>query len=192
MHDPVIHLASRSPRRAELLRQVGVGFEPLALDVDETVVPGEDPADYVRRMAQEKAWAGVAVRERDLAVLAADTAVVLDDRILGKPADRVEAIAMLLDLAGREHRVLSAVALTDGDACHVALSETRVRFRDIGRHEAEAYWATGEPADKAGGYGIQGLGAVFAERIEGSYSGVMGLPLFETAGLLERLGIRVF
>lgn len=191
MPEPVIYLASRSPRRAELLRQVGVVFELIELDVDESVEPGEQPADYVRRVAEEKAWAGIGVRERNLPILGADTAVVVDGDILGKPSGRVEALGMLARLSGRTHRVLSSVAVADGDTCHVALNETRVTFRSLAPAEAAAYWATGEPADKAGAYGIQGLGAIFVQRIEGSYSGVMGLPLFETARLLERYGISV-
>lgn len=191
MPEPVIYLASRSPRRAELLRQVGVVFELIELDVDESVEPGEQAADYVRRVAEEKAWAGIGVRERDLPILGADTAVVVDGDILGKPSGREEALGMLARLSGRTHRVLSSVAVADGDTCHVALNETRVTFRSLAPAEAAAYWATGEPADKAGAYGIQGMGAIFVQRIEGSYSGVMGLPLFETARLLERYGISV-
>lgn len=191
MPEPVIYLASRSPRRAELLRQVGVVFELIELDVDESVEPGEQAADYVRRVAEEKAWAGIGVRERALPILGADTAVVVDGDILGKPSGREEALGMLARLSGRTHRVLSSVAVADGDSCHVALNETRVTFRSLAPAEAAAYWATGEPADKAGAYGIQGMGAIFVERIEGSYSGVMGLPLFETARLLERYGISV-
>lgn len=191
MPEPVIYLASRSPRRAELLRQVGVVFELIELDVDESVEPGEQADDYVRRVAEEKAWAGIGVRERDLPILGADTAVVVDGDILGKPSGREEALGMLARLSGRTHRVLSSVAVADGDTCHVALNETRVTFRSLAPAEAAAYWATGEPADKAGAYGIQGMGAIFVQRIEGSYSGVMGLPLFETARLLERYGISV-
>lgn len=191
MTKPVIYLASRSPRRAELLRQVGVVFELMELDVDETLEPGEDAAGYACRVAEEKAWAGIAVRERPLPVLGADTAVVVDGDVLGKPAGRTEALEMLACLSGRSHRVLSAVAVADGDTCHVSLNTTTVRFREITPAEAAAYWATGEPVDKAGAYGIQGLGAVFVERMEGSYSGVMGLPLYETAELLERYGISI-
>lgn len=191
MPEPIIYLASRSPRRAELLEQLGIAYRLLDVDVDESTVRGERTADYVRRVAEEKAWAGVAVRERGLPVLGADTAVVVDDAILGKPANREDALAMLARLSGRAHRVLSGVAITDGDRSRVALNETVVLFRDISEEEADAYWATGEPMDKAGAYGIQGVGALFVERIEGSYSGVMGLPLFETAALLEAFGIRV-
>ncbi|EXJ16349.1 Maf family protein [Imhoffiella purpurea] len=189
---PHIYLASNSPRRAELLTQVGVRFAHLAVETDETGRPGEAPEDYVRRVAADKARAGRARLGADdsLPVLAADTAVVLGDRVLGKPRDRGEALGMLAALSGRTHRVLTAVALMTGRDLEVALSESRVRFRPIEDGEARRYWETGEPADKAGGYGIQGRGALFVEAIEGSYSGVMGLPLFETGQLLRRAGIR--
>ncbi len=180
-------LASQSPRRAELLHQIGVDFRVEPAHIDETPHPGESPADYVVRMALEKARA-VHSRHPGERVLGADTSVILDNRILGKPADREEGIAMLLALGGREHQVLTAVALA-GAHQGQALSASRVRFRPIGHAEAARYWATGEPADKAGGYAIQGLGAVFVEHIEGSYSGIMGLPLFETAQLLADAGL---
>jgi len=180
-------LASQSPRRAELLRQIGVDFRVAPAHIDETPRRAESPADYVVRMAREKARATAAQHPGAL-VLGADTSVILDDRILGKPADREEGIAMLLALSGREHQVLTAVALA-GTHPGQALSASRVRFRPVGHEEAARYWATGEPADKAGGYAIQGLGAVFVERIEGSYSGIMGLPLFETAQLLADAGL---
>jgi septum formation protein len=194
MSNPQIYLASNSPRRRELLAQIGVRFRVIALSLDETPVPAEAPDDYVRRVALEKARAGrelVAGRGgSDLPVLAADTAVVLDKRVLGKPRDREDALAMLRLLSGRRHRVLSAVALVDTEET-IALSESEVWFRGISDVEARAYWATGEPADKAGGYAIQGLGALFVEHLCGSYSGVMGLPLFETAALLETAGVRL-
>lgn len=182
-------LASQSPRRAELLRQIGVAFETHPAEIDETPLAGEAPADYVTRMAVEKARA-VHALSPERPVLGSDTAVILDDRILGKPADRTDGIAMLQALGGRAHQVLTAVALDHGRVEH-ALSDSRVRFRPITAEEAARYWDSGEPADKAGGYGIQGRGAVFVERIEGSYSGIMGLPLFETAQLLGRIGIRL-
>lgn len=192
MSNPHIYLASNSPRRRELLAQIAVRFRVIALSLDETPLPGEAPDDYVRRVALEKARAGrelVAGRSgSDLPVLAADTAVVVDERVLGKPRDREDALAMLRLLSGRGHRVLSAVALVGADEA-VALSVSEVRFRSIGEAEARAYWETGEPADKAGGYAIQGLGALFVEHLSGSYSGVMGLPLFETAELLRAAGI---
>ncbi len=180
-------LASQSPRRAELLRQIGVTFRALPAHIDETPLAGESPADYVTRMAVEKARAIHALHPK-APVLGSDTAVILDGRILGKPADRSDGIAMLRALGGREHQVLTAVALAHGPV-ERALSESRVRFRAIDADEAARYWDSGEPADKAGGYAIQGLGAVFVERIEGSYSGIMGLSLFETAQLLRRIGI---
>jgi septum formation protein len=182
-----IHLASQSPRRRELLTQIGIAHDVLAVTVDESPRPGEAPAEYVLRLALAKARAGRALRP-DRPVLGADTAVVVDDRILGKPRDRNDALAMLGSLAGRGHRVLTAVALI-GDREETRLSVSHVRFRPIDESEAAAYWATGEPADKAGGYAVQGLGAVFVESIAGSYSGVMGLPLFETGELLRRAGI---
>lgn len=182
-------LASQSPRRAELLRQIGVVFETHPAQIDETPLADEAPADYVTRMAVEKARAVHALHP-ERSVLGSDTAVILDDRILGKPADRADGIAMLQALGGRTHQVLTAVALAHAEV-EQALSVSTVWFRPITAEEAARYWDSGEPADKAGGYGIQGRGAVFVERIEGSYSGIMGLPLFETAQLLERVGIRL-
>jgi septum formation protein len=181
-------LASQSPRRAALLDQVGVAFATAPAAIDERVAPAEQAGDYVRRIAIEKARA---VRERHPgdAVLGADTAVVLDRRIFGKPADRADATRMLLALSGRTHEVLTGVALVTERTAY-ALSVSRVSFRTIREAEAEAYWASGEPVDKAGGYAIQGLGAAFVERIEGSYSGIMGLPLFETLALLRTIGVR--
>ncbi len=180
-------LASQSPRRAELLRQIGVTFRVEPAHIDETPLADEPPADYVQRMAREKAEAVASRHPQDL-VLGADTSVILDGDILGKPTDRAEGIAMLRELGGREHRVLTAVALA-GTHQGQALSISRVRFRAIDVDEAARYWDSGEPVDKAGGYAIQGLGAVFVEHIEGSYSGIMGLPLFETARLLAATGL---
>jgi septum formation protein len=182
-----VHLASQSPRRRELLAQIHVRHDVLPVAVDETPRAGEAPAEYVLRLALTKARAGHRLRP-DRPVLGADTAVVVDDRILGKPRDRQDAAAMLAQLSGREHRVLTAVALV-GEREETRLSVSHVRFRPIDAAESAAYWATGEPADKAGGYAVQGLGAVFVESIVGSYSGVMGLPLFETGELLRRAGI---
>ncbi len=185
-----LYLASRSPRRLALLAQLGLTPQVLELDLDETRLPGETPEAYVRRLALAKAELGY----RGLAagaqgpVLGADTAVVLGDQVLGKPRDRAEALTMLLSLAGREHRVLTGVALVDGGSRY-RLSVSRVRFRPLSEAEARAYWDTGEPADKAGGYGIQGLGALFVQELSGSYSGVMGLPLFEVAQLLAEAGL---
>ena len=189
---PLIYLASRSPRRHELLEQIGLPHRLLDVAVDETPRGGETPEDYVVRLALEKARAGYAAVSPGLAlsVLAADTAVVLDDKILGKPLERDAALAMLAGLSDRTHRVCTGVALA-GRAVEFRLSVSDVTFRRISAAEAEAYWASGEPLDKAGGYGIQGLGAVFVKHLRGSYSGVMGLPLYETAELLQAAGIRL-
>ena len=190
MAKPQVYLASKSPRRHELLDQIGVSHAVIAVEMEEAPLPGEAPEDYARRVALDKARAGRAVRPAgaEVPVLAADTLVTLDGRILGKPRDAGEAAAMLRLLSGRTHRVLTAVALI-GTAERLALSESQVSFRTIPDWEARAYWATGEPADKAGGYAIQGLGALFARELRGSYSGVMGLPLYETALLLAEEGI---
>lgn len=188
-----IYLASTSPRRRELLEQIGVGYTLIGAEIDEHPRPGETPEVLVERLALEKARAGLAARPAGdpVPVLGADTLVVLDGRPLGKPAGRAEALRMLAALSGRAHQVLSAVALVTEEREAVRLNRSRVWFRDIGEAEREAYWESGEPADKAGGYAIQGLGALFVERIEGSYSGIMGLPLFETARLLQDFGIRL-
>lgn len=183
-------LASASPRRADLLRQLGLTVTQQPANVDEQVLAGEAPVDYVRRVARAKAAAVASGRaDAPVIVLGADTAVVVDGAILGKPRSRVDAEGMLARLSGRSHRVLTAVAVVARCTTLDVLSETRVWLRPISPHERQAYAASDEPADKAGGYAIQGLGAVFVERIEGSYSGVMGLPLFETATLLRRVGI---
>ncbi|MFZ5621700.1 MAG: Maf family protein [Pseudomonadota bacterium] len=188
-----IYLASNSPRRRELLDQIGVTYRVLHVEVDESVRPGEDAAALAQRLALAKAYAGRAALPADdgRPVLGADTVVVCDGRILGKPHAREAGLAMLATLSGREHEVLTGVALADAAREAVLLSRSRVRFRTIAPAEAEAYWASGEPADKAGGYAIQGLGAVFVADLAGSYSGVMGLPLFETARLLGKFGIEV-
>jgi len=184
----LVCLASESPRRRELLAQIGVPHIAVGADIDETVRPAEAPRDYVMRMARRKA---LAVRERDgtLPVLAADTTVVLDDVIFGKPRDRDEGIAMLQRLSGRTHEVLTGVALADSQGVALRLSVSSVRFRGLTLEECSAYWETGEPRDKAGGYAVQGAAAVFIESLNGSYSGVMGLPLFETAELLRAAGV---
>ncbi len=183
--NPAIYLASASPRRRELLAQIGVRFEVVVADLDESCHPGEAPELYVVRLALAKARA-VHLQRGERPVLGADTAVVVDEAILGKPRDRADALAMLGRLAGRSHHVYTGVALVLPDgAAQTRLSVSTVTFRPIAAAEREAYWASGEPADKAGGYAVQGLGAIFIERLEGSYSGVMGLPLFETAELLR-------
>jgi len=191
MNPPRIVLASASPRRRELLGQIGVAFEMLAVEADETPRPGEAPEAYVRRVAAEKSALGLTASPFNLPVLGADTEVILDGEVFGKPRDLAHALEMLGRLSGREHQVYSAVSLRHGDRHCEALNISRVAFRAITEMEIEAYWATGEPQGKAGAYAIQGLGAVFVERLEGSYSGVMGLPLFETAGLLQGAGIEI-
>ena len=194
---PRIYLASQSPRRRELLKQIGVNFEMLLLradslrnmDVDETPRPGETPEIYVRRICQAKAEAGYATLQfRNLPsfpVLAADTTVTLDGDIFGKPANAEQAAQMLRQLSGREHQVLSAVAVAMGDRIEVALSTSTVRFTQLSEERIRRYLMTREYTDKAGGYAIQGNAGMFIEHISGSYSGVMGLPLFETAQLLQ-------
>lgn len=182
-------LASRSPRRAALLEQVGIPFQTASSGVDETVDPGEGPADHVRRLAFAKAHA-VRGQYPDAPIIGSDTAVVLDRKIFGKPADREAAIDALLTLSGRTHEVLTGVALIAPDhRDRFALNISQVTFRELTAGEAAAYWASGEPADKAGSYAVQGLGAAFIEHIEGSYSGIMGLPIYETLALLREVGI---
>jgi len=187
-----IYLASKSPRRRELLQQLGINFEVLCVDVDETMRDGESPVVYAERLALEKARAGreVQTADRYLPTLGADTIVVASGTVLGKPADREQAIEMLMLLSGSTHQVISAVAVADAREV-VASSVSRVTFRTLTRHECEAYWETGEPQDKAGAYAIQGLAAMFIVRLEGSYSGVMGLPLYETTNLLNEFGIQI-
>jgi septum formation protein len=183
---PRIALASASPRRRELLEQLGVAFEVVPADVDESIRPGESPESLVQRLARDKALAGLRRDGGGRPVLGADTIVVADGEVFNKPADRADAMRMLMALGGREHQVMTAVAVaTASDAVQEALSVTRVRMRPVTTTEAGAYWDSGEPAGKAGGYAIQGLGAMFIEHIAGSYSGVMGLPLYETARLLQ-------
>lgn len=184
-------LASASPRRRELLAQIGVSFDILPVDADETPRPGECPEAYVRRVAGEKSLLGLRASGASLPVLGADTEVVLEGEIFGKPSDFEHARAMLLRLSGREHEVLSAVSLRLGEKHWQAISRSRVKFRTLSEAEIEAYWESGEPLDKAGAYAIQGLGSIFVEHLSGSYSGVMGLPLFETAELLRKAGLAV-
>lgn len=182
-------LASASPRRRELLEQIGVAFTVSVADIDETPRTGEAPADYVARMAREKAAAVAGAVSPGSAVLAADTTVVIDDDVLGKPRDHLDGLAMLARLSGRTHEVLTAVCLCDDGGQEEVLVTTRVTFATLDRALCEAYLATGEPRDKAGAYGIQGLGAVLVESIEGSYSNVVGLPLAQTWRLLRERGI---
>jgi nucleoside triphosphate pyrophosphatase len=197
--DRGIYLASRSPRRRELLAQIGVRYHLLLFrsrpesppDVDETVLPNEAPDTYVERVARAKAEAGwklLRLRNLPLApVLAADTTVALDGKILGKPVDRKEAADMLASLSGQRHEVLTAVALTRDDQVESALSRSEVQFKKLSAEEIAQYVATGECDDKAGAYAIQGRAARFVVELRGSYSGVMGLPLYETSQILEKL-----
>jgi septum formation protein len=198
-----IYLASRSPRRRELLKQIGVKFDPLLLrlasprgpDIDERQHDGETAAAYVERTARDKARFGLEVLSmRSMLyrpVLAADTVVIVDGEVLGKPADRAEAVAFMRRLAARTHEVRTAVALAIQGPVLSETSVSQVTFRAIDDAEIARYCETVEPYDKAGGYAIQGLAAIFIERIEGSYSGVMGLPLYETAQLLSKAGFTV-
>ena len=200
----MIYLASRSPRRRELLTQIGLRFEPLLFregarrdtETDESVQPGEQPDDYVRRVTRMKAdaaWQRVVMRRglQRKPVLAADTTVALAGEILGKPVDRDDAKRILTVLSGTQHRVLTAVALQYEERFEMVVSESLVTFAPIPSDRIAAYVETGEPFDKAGAYAIQGRAGAFVERIEGSYSGVMGLPLFETVQLLAKFGIVV-
>ncbi len=187
----MLHLASQSPRRRDLLDQLGVAFGLLDVDVPEVRAPGEPPADYVSRVAREKAGAGLlrVAGAPGAVVLGADTEVVLGERVFGKPADAAEAAAMLRALSGRTHQVLSVVWLVSAgdEACARCVSE--VSFAALDDAAIDAYLATGEWRGKAGAYAIQGLAAAFVTHLSGSYSGVMGLPLHETAGLLARFGL---
>ena len=188
-----LYLASASPRRRELLQQIGVRFELISAPIDETPLPSEPPADYVRRLALAKAQAGLQVigGSAQQPVLGADTTVVIDGEMLGKPESREHGLAMLARLSGREHQVFSAVALRRNTQQRCALQVSRVRLRALSAAERELYWQSGEPADKAGGYAIQGLGASFVAHLQGSHCGVMGLPLFETVELLDEFGINI-
>lgn len=194
---PQFYLASASPRRHELLQLLGLRFQRIVSEIDESVQPQEAPGQYVRRLALAKARAGQHVMitthsdPQDLPVMGADTSVIIDQRILGKPQNRDDGLAMLELLSGREHQVMSAVALVRGEREKVCINISRVRFRELSKQERETYWATGEPADKAGGYGIQGIGAMFVAELQGSHSGVMGLPLYETAELLHDFDIDI-
>ena len=182
--------ASASPRRRELLAQIGVPCALRSVSVDETPSPTETPEAYVERVARDKALTGLAnLGDGQGCVLGADTSVVLDQHILGKPVDRADGLAMLAALSGRTHRVMTAVALASREACEVRTVISEVTFRTISDDEAERYWASGEPLDKAGGYAIQGWGAVFVSQLHGSYSAVVGLPLCETAQLLDAFGL---
>ena len=185
----LIYLASASPRRSALLDQIGVAHRVQPVDVDETARSGEAPAEYVRRLAVLKAetlWQKLAAAQRQ-PVLGADTAVVLDDQILGKPRDENDCVRILTLLSGRTHQVFTAVALR-ASTCQSRVNVSDVTFRRLADEEIRRYWRSGEPADKAGAYAVQGRAALFIERIAGSYSGIMGLPLFETGELLTAIG----
>lgn len=198
-----IYLASRSPRRRELLKQIGVNFELLliredprrGLDVDETPIPDESPGVYALRVATHKAsFAARQIAQRLLPqhpVLAADTTVVLDEQVIGKPDDAEHAARILRSLSGREHNVITAVALAKGDQIETQISVSTVEFRELSEAAIRNYVASGEPLGKAGAYAIQGRAAAFIIRIQGSYSGIMGLPLAETAELLQKFDIEI-
>lgn len=190
-----IYLASRSPRRAELLQQIGIRYTVVPSDIDESQLQNETPAEYVLRLAKTKTEAGlVSVADQGLPsypVLAADTTVSVDGRILGKPVDDEDAHAMLQQMSGRWHEVLTGIAVASDRGVDALLSVTRVEVALLDSEQIQAYIKSGEPRDKAGAYGIQGLASTFIKRIEGSYSGVMGLPIFETSQLLKNAGIRV-
>ncbi len=190
MRKDFIYLASASPRRSALLTQIGVAHRVLPADISEERELDEPSEQYVIRLAEQKAsavWEQTR-GQQPRPVLAADTTVVLDERVLGKPRDAADALSMLADLSGRSHRVMTGVALRHTGGLDSVLSVSKVTFRSTSEAERRAYCATGEPLDKAGGYGIQGYGAVFVERIEGSFSAVVGLPLHETTGLLAQVG----
>lgn len=192
MPAPKLHLASSSPRRAELLRALKLQFTAAGTEIAETRLPGESPREMVRRLAAAKAAAApIDDDDESAVVLGADTAVVLDDVVFGKPVDQADGVRMLLALSSRSHQVLTAVALRSARGIDTALSTSNVRFREIRRDEAIAYWQSGEPHDKAGAYAIQGIGGVFVQALEGSYTGVVGLPVFETTRLLASAGIEV-
>ncbi|MCH8944143.1 MAG: septum formation inhibitor Maf [Proteobacteria bacterium] len=186
---PVLQLASTSPRRQEILRSLGLTFTVMAVEVDESRLEGETPQQMVLRLAANKAAAAVSADSQ--LVIGADTIVVLGDKVLGKPRGMDDAVEMLMKLSGRSHTVLTGVALWSSTGITSALSQTEVRFREIGRDEARAYWHSGEPCDKAGSYAIQGRGGTFVAAISGSYSGVVGLPVYELAELLGNAGIEV-
>ncbi len=186
---PQLVLASASPRRAELLRMIGLQFVVDPAGIDETQLPSETPADYVIRLACAKAELVAHKHQLPIPVLGADTTVVCDGEILGKPSSDAESVAMLKRLAGRTHEVLTAVALAQDDRVSHQLARALVRFRDLSRTEIATYIASGEGRDKAGGYGIQGIGGIFVAHIEGSYSAIVGLPLLETEQLLRAFGV---
>ena len=188
MSDPVLHLASASPRRREILSALDLHFSYRGVDIDESQKKDESPLALVERLARSKAAAADVMA---LPVIGADTIVTIDDQVLGKPASRDDALEMLARLSGKEHEVLTAVAVLANAFVECAVVTTTVRFRQIGPDEAARYWQSGEAEDKAGAYAIQGLGGIFVESLRGSYSGVVGLPVFETANLLRRVGVEI-
>lgn len=186
---PQVYLASGSPRRHELLTQLGVTFEVLRPDVEERQRPNEDAATYVQRLARDKAQAGRAMAPLPIPVLAGDTIVVLNGEVLEKPQHQADGFTMLRRLSGRTHQVMTAMALASAEQLEVVTVCTQVTFRELSDTDIDRYWASGEPLDKAGGYGIQGLGGRFVVSINGSYSAVVGLPLVETEALLHKAGV---
>ncbi|WP_101775735.1 Maf family protein [Pasteurella oralis] len=200
MINPQFYLASSSPRRAQLLQNLGFQFEIFSCEIDETPRLNEEGKDYVLRMAVEKNQVARQKWQQDnlsqdasyLPFLSADTSVILDGNILGKPQDKVDAAQMLRALSGRSHQVITVICLADQQQIKTAVQITQVYFKTLTDDEIQGYIATGEPMDKAGAYGIQQLGGVFVERIEGSFSGVMGLPVFETVELLKEFGVDLF
>lgn len=186
---PRLILASQSPRRAELLGRLGLTFDVLPADIDESYVDHEMPADHADRLAREKAVT-IAHQHPDALVIGSDTIVILGNDVLGKPRSEQEAVEMLLRLQGREHEVFTGVAVASGDRVESAMERVRVRFRRLDRRQCEQYVATGEPLDKAGAYGIQGFGSALVEGIDGDYFAVMGLPVVRTLALLNRYGWR--
>ncbi len=186
-----IHLASSSPRRHEILTAMGLRFTAAGVDIDETRYEGEPVADMVVRLAIAKAAAARENLDQSLPIIGADTAVVIGDQVLGKPGSQDEAVQMLASLSGRSHTVLTGVALDYAGVVRTTTSLTKVRFREISPDEAQSYWQSGEPLDKAGAYAVQGIAGIFVEELSGSYSGVVGLPVFETAALLADAGLEV-
>lgn len=189
MNSGLLHLASASPRRREILESLGLRFTFEGVDVDETREPDEGARDMALRLAVAKARAAENADDASRVILAADTVVVLDDSVFGKPDSMQNALAMLAELSGRCHTVVTAVAVYYQNEIRSAISESEVRFRQISPDEAAQYWQSGEPCDKAGAYAIQGLGGIFVESLSGSYSGIVGLPVFETARMLREVGI---
>lgn len=187
----MVILASKSPRRKELLAQLGFDFSCVSADIDESIQGNESPSDYVVRLAVEKAKAVALLSDESAIVLGSDTSVVIGDNILGKPADLNMCIDMLSKLSNKRHQVYTAIAIVQGSRVMSNIIITDVIFRSLTLDDIKAYWKTGEPQDKAGSYGIQGLGGQFVSRIEGSYSSVVGLPLVETAELLQQFGVKL-